>query len=151
MQLPPLRPLPHQRRPQERQCRLPFRCRSQLPPAAAPAKGDRASRRSNLGILIFIQAYGLAIADADLALELDPAYTKAYYRRASGNFALGKYKLALKDFRHVCKLEPKDKQARLRLKECDRAHKAQAFANAIESEETAPFCECGRCGKVASR
>jgi hypothetical protein len=33
-------------------------------------------------------------------------HAQAYYRRASGNFALGKYKLALKDFRHVCKLEP---------------------------------------------
>ena len=36
-------------------------------------------------------------------------YTKAYYRRASGNFALGKYKEALKDFRKVCTLEPQDK------------------------------------------
>mmetsp|Transcript_24890 Transcript_24890/g.32425 ORF Transcript_24890/g.32425 Transcript_24890/m.32425 type:complete len:497 (-) Transcript_24890:92-1582(-) len=86
-----------------------------------------------------LESYGLAIADAGLALEIDPNYVKAYYRRASGNFALGKYKLALKDFRHVCKLEPKDKQARMRLKECDKAAKAQSFAEAIESEETAPF------------
>lgn len=72
---------------------------------------------------------------------------------------MGKYKLALKDFRQVCKLEPKDKQvnvsatlcaalgitvyyiiqARARLKECEKAAKAQSFAEAIESEETAPF------------
>ena len=39
------------------------------------------------------ESYGLAIADAGLALELDPNYAKAYYRRASGNFALAKYKL----------------------------------------------------------
>ena len=45
----------------------------------------------------------------ELSLELDGAYTKAFYRRAAGNFALGKYKAALKDFRHVCKLEPKDR------------------------------------------
>jgi hypothetical protein len=43
--------------------------------------------------------------------RLDPGYVKAYYRRASANFALGKYKEALKDFRHVLKLHPKDKDA----------------------------------------
>lgn len=83
--------------------------------------------------------YGLAIADADMAIELDPTYIKAFYRRASGNFALGKYKVALKDFRAVCKMQPKDKQARLKFKECEKAVKAAAFADAIMSEETAPF------------
>jgi tetratricopeptide (TPR) repeat protein len=91
-------------------------------------------------------------------------YTKAYYRRASALFALGKYKSSLKDFKHVCKLEPQDRlvhgseliyspslvliylffdypQARDRLRECDKAAKVQCFAEAIESEETAPFGE----------
>ena len=66
-------------------------------------------------------------------------FDAAYYRRASGNFALGKYKLALKDFKTVCKMVPKDKQARAKYKECDKAVKEAMFAAAIVSEETAPF------------
>lgn len=42
--------------------------------------------------------YGLALSDADKAIELDPNYAKAYFRRASSNMALGKFKLALKDY-----------------------------------------------------
>mmetsp|Transcript_64556 Transcript_64556/g.179121 ORF Transcript_64556/g.179121 Transcript_64556/m.179121 type:complete len:412 (-) Transcript_64556:286-1521(-) len=74
-----------------------------------------------------------------MSLEIDSNYIKAYYRRASGNFALGKYKLALKDFKTVCKMVPKDKQARAKYKECDKAVKEAMFAAAIVSEETAPF------------
>lgn len=86
------------------------------------------------------ESYGLAIADAELALELDPKYVKAYYRRGSGLFALHKYKQAQKDFKHVCRLQPKDPQARKQLAECEKQAKEAAFAKAIESEETAPFC-----------
>ena len=39
----------------------------------------------------------------------------------------------------VCKMVPKDKQARAKYKECDKAVKEAAFAAAIVSEETAPF------------
>ena len=85
------------------------------------------------------ESYGLAIADAELALELDPQYVKAYYRRGSGLFALHKYKQALKDFKHVCRLQPKDPQARRQYAECEKQAKEAAFARAIESEETAPF------------
>ena len=48
------------------------------------------------------ELYGLALADADVALELDPNYIKAYFRRASANMALGKFKLALADYDTVC-------------------------------------------------
>lgn len=44
------------------------------------------------------ELYGLALADANKALELDANYVKAYFRRASSNMALGKFKLALKDY-----------------------------------------------------
>jgi tetratricopeptide (TPR) repeat protein len=36
--------------------------------------------------------------------RLDPHYVKAYYRRGSAHYALGKYKDALKDFRQVVKV-----------------------------------------------
>ena len=85
------------------------------------------------------ESYGLAIADAEASIRLDASYIKAYYRRGSANFALGKYKLALRDFRAVCKLRPNDRDARLKLKECERAAKQLAFAVAIESEDAAPL------------
>ncbi|CAM9725016.1 unnamed protein product [Ectocarpus sp. 12 AP-2014] len=46
-----------------------------------------------------LEQFGLAILDADMALELDSTYVKAYYRRGSANMALAKFKLAVKDFR----------------------------------------------------
>lgn len=48
------------------------------------------------------ELYGLALNDANKAIELDPNYVKAYFRRASSNMALGKFKLALKDYDTVC-------------------------------------------------
>ena len=58
---------------------------------------------------IKVENYGLAMADADAALEADPTYAKAYYRRGSAQFALGHLKDAKKDFRKVCQLNPKSK------------------------------------------
>lgn len=67
--------------------------------------------------------------------RLDPKYIKAYYRRGSANFALGKLKVALKDFKTVATLFPADADAQKKLKACDKAVKEQAFQKAIESEE----------------
>jgi serine/threonine-protein phosphatase 5 len=36
--------------------------------------------------------YGIAIQDAQKAIELDPSFIKAYYRRAVGNIGLSKLK-----------------------------------------------------------
>jgi hypothetical protein len=48
-----------------------------------------------------LENFGSAILDASASIEVDPKYAKAYYRRASGNFGLGKYKTAARDFRQV--------------------------------------------------
>lgn len=86
-----------------------------------------------------VENYGLAEADATAAIESDPTYAKGYYRRGSAYFALTKFKAARKDFRAVCKLIPKDKDARNKFAECDKRVKEEAFANAIVSEQTAPL------------
>jgi len=52
---------------------------------------------------IKLEEFGLAIADASKAIELDPKYIKAYYRRAVSFLAIMKYADALKDFRAVCR------------------------------------------------
>ena len=49
---------------------------------------------------------GGALSDAKKAIELKPNYIKGYYRRATSNLALGKYKLALKDYEYVNFLFP---------------------------------------------
>jgi len=91
--------------------------------------------------MIKLESYGSAIIDADSAIALDPNYIKAYYRRGSANFALGKVKEARKDFRAVVKLKPKDADAKKKLAECEKAIKAQMFADAIESEQTQPLSQ----------
>lgn len=50
------------------------------------------------------ECYGYALADATRALEIDKNYIKGYYRRATSNMALGKFKAALKDYETVCLL-----------------------------------------------
>jgi tetratricopeptide (TPR) repeat protein len=90
---------------------------------------------------IKIENYGLAIQDATLAIESDASYPKGYYRRGSAEFALGRAKAARKDFKMVCKLRPKDRDARNKLAECEKAVREAAFAAAILSEETAPLSE----------
>ncbi|KAI9857002.1 MAG: hypothetical protein M1824_005034 [Vezdaea acicularis] len=81
---------------------------------------------------IKLEAYGFAIADATHALDLDPNYVKAYYRRAVANTAILKTKEALKDFKTVVKKEPNNKDARLKLAECEKLVKHTAFLAAIE-------------------
>jgi len=90
---------------------------------------------------IRMEQYGLAIVDADSSIKMDPEYVKAYYRRGSAQFALGKNKQAKKDFKKVCQMKPKDKDARKKLAACTQAVKEALFAMAIESEETAPLSQ----------
>ena len=88
---------------------------------------------------IKVESYGLAMSDATSALKSDPNYAKAYYRRGSAQFALGHLKDARKDFRKVCQLNPKSKDARAKLKACEKSIRQDLFLKAIESEKTAPL------------
>jgi serine/threonine-protein phosphatase 5 len=90
---------------------------------------------------IQVENYGLAITDATTALETDPTYAKAYYRRGSCQFALTHYKDARKDFRKVCQMKPKDRDARAKLQACEKVIREEAFRKAIVSEKTAPLSE----------
>ena len=76
-----------------------------------------------------------------MALEYDPTYAKAYYRRGSAQFALQHLKDARKDFRKVCQLQPKSKDARTKLAACEKAIREEAFRKAIESEMSVPLSE----------
>ena len=90
---------------------------------------------------IKVESHGLAILDAKNAIDADPKYAKAYYRRGTAQYALNKFKLARKDFRMVCKLLPKDRDARMKLGATEKAVKEAAFAAAIVSEGSTPLSE----------
>ncbi|XP_061434540.1 serine/threonine-protein phosphatase 5 [Lethenteron reissneri] len=82
------------------------------------------------------ECYGYALADATRALELDKAYIKGYYRRATAKMALGKFKEALKDYETVVKVRPNDKDAKLKYQECSKIVKRKAFERAIASDDS---------------
>lgn len=83
---------------------------------------------------IKLEQYGFAINDATEALEVNPRYIKAYYRRGSAHYAMSKYKDARKDYAALVKMLPGDKDASLKLKECEKRIRENAFARAIESD-----------------
>ncbi|XP_033832354.1 serine/threonine-protein phosphatase 5 [Periophthalmus magnuspinnatus] len=82
------------------------------------------------------ECYGYALADATKALEIDKNYIKGYYRRATSNMALGKFKAALKDYETVVRVRPNDKDARMKYQECKKIVNQKAFERAIASDET---------------
>lgn len=88
-----------------------------------------------------LESYGVVIEDATKAIEIDPTYIKSYYRRGSANLALAHHKLAVKDFKRVVKLKPNDKNAKMKLKICEKLLKEAAFAEAIQSERNLPISE----------
>jgi len=79
-----------------------------------------------------LEAYGLAVIDATKAIEIDPAFTKAYYRRAVANTAILRHKDALRDWKIVAKRLPADKGAKTQCSECERIVKRDAFLKAID-------------------
>jgi serine/threonine-protein phosphatase 5 len=78
------------------------------------------------------EAYGYAIADATKAIELNPKLVKAYFRRGLAQTAILRPKDAIDDFKECVKLDPGNKDARLKLEECKKIVRQLAFFAAIE-------------------
>ncbi|CAI6100421.1 hypothetical protein V2G26_008224 [Clonostachys chloroleuca] len=81
---------------------------------------------------IKVEAFGYAIADADKAIELNPKLVKAYYRRGLARTAILRPKEAIDDFKACVRLDPNNKDARLKLEECKKIVRQLAFFAAIE-------------------
>ncbi|TVU17044.1 hypothetical protein EJB05_33054 [Eragrostis curvula] len=78
-----------------------------------------------------LEEYGSAVQDATKAIEIDPRYSKGYYRRGAAYLAMGKFKDALKDFQQVKRICPNDPDATRKLKECEKAVQKIRFEEAI--------------------
>ena len=74
-----------------------------------------------------LENFGYALSDASKSIECDKNYLKAYYRRAAAHMALGKYKIALKDYERVYKVRPNDADAKKKFTECKKIVQQQAF------------------------
>ncbi|KAJ1738305.1 Palmitoyl-protein thioesterase 1 [Coemansia sp. RSA 989] len=83
---------------------------------------------------LLTEGYGAAKEDANRALELDPSFTKAFYRRAAANLAMGLLPEARSDFRQVTLRQPNDAGARKKYAECDKLYRRIQFEKAIDSE-----------------
>ncbi len=75
------------------------------------------------------------VLDAKDSINCDETYVKAYYRRGSAYVALGQLDLAVKDYKHLCKLLPQDKEAREKYTFTLKEHKAREFAKCIEKDD----------------
>lgn len=83
-----------------------------------------------------LEEYGSAVQDATKAIEIDPKYSKGYYRRGAAYLAMGKFKEALKDFQQVKRICPNDPDATRKLKECEKAVQKIRFEEAISVGDT---------------
>ncbi|EPB78633.1 tetratricopeptide repeat protein [Ancylostoma ceylanicum] len=77
------------------------------------------------------ELYGSALEDANNAIALDPSYMKGYYRRATANMALARFKKALADYAAVVRTHPNDADARRKHDECQKIVRRIAFEKAI--------------------
>lgn len=93
---------------------------------------------------------GAALADADLAIKLDPSYVKSYYRRASAHVFLAKFKEAQKDLTVLLSLVPGDKDVQVKYDLCDRELKRIRFEKAIKCAEGEPVSTTIKLGNVAT-
>ena len=84
---------------------------------------------------IRLENFGSAIQDATRALELDPTYTKAHYRRGDAAFALSHFRDAVADFRAGVKLAPRDPDLRKKLAEAEKEYKRVRFEEALSVPE----------------
>ena len=84
---------------------------------------------------IRLENYGIAVVDAKAAIDIDPKFVKAYYRRGSALFALRKFRESVKDFLKVCKIFPKNKDARAKYAVAKKAKVEMEFASCIAVEE----------------
>lgn len=82
-----------------------------------------------------LEQYAYAVADCDQALKLDDKNIKAWYRRAEAQTMLGKLKEAQKDYHQVYTLQPSNRTAIEKYKQCSQEIRRIEFEKAIATPE----------------
>ena len=119
---------------------------AKLARAAAVVYANRAQAAVKL------EEAGGAKADADRAIAADPQYAKGYHRRAVALMMLGKHQDALRDYRKVVQLAPRDAAARQNLAECQKLVRRLAFEAAIHVDvEVASVAVAREMGEPGTR
>ncbi|KAG5503592.1 hypothetical protein JIQ42_05813 [Leishmania sp. Namibia] len=93
---------------------------------------------------------GAALLDAQEAIEIEPGFVKAYYRKASAHLLLGKFKDAQKEFAAVLKLVPTEKDAQQKYDLCEKELRRIRFENAIKSKDGEPVSVTIKLGTMAA-
>jgi tetratricopeptide (TPR) repeat protein len=81
---------------------------------------------------------GLAKADGEAAVRLNPLHTKGYYRRAMAEKEGGAFREAILSFRMILRLDPDGQDASAvtkHLRECEKLERQSGFSKAIKAEE----------------
>ncbi|KAF8070643.1 phosphoprotein phosphatase [Lyophyllum atratum] len=90
-----------------------------------------------------LEEYGYALSDTTQAIQLDPRYVKAYYRRATSYMQILKPQSAVLDFKKILTLEPKNESVRAQLVATQKLIRKIEFEKAIEVEgEKSPVERC---------
>ncbi|KAF5351642.1 hypothetical protein D9756_007546 [Leucocoprinus leucothites] len=82
-----------------------------------------------------LEEFGYALTDATHAIQLDPRYAKAYYRRATCYLQTLRPQLAVSDFKKVLALEPNNETVRQQMVSTQKLIRKIEFEKAIEMEE----------------
>ena len=85
-------------------------------------------------IHIKMENFGLALADANKAIEIDGDYIKAYYRRASALLNMRKYEEALKDLLFLQAKYPDNDDIKIKVNNTRSERKRQKFYESIQSD-----------------
>lgn len=86
-------------------------------------------------IHIKMENFGLALSDANKAIEIDNTYVKAYYRRASALLFLRKYDEALKDLLHLQSILPDNEDIQLKINNTKAERRRERFFQSIQSDQ----------------
>ena len=79
--------------------------------------------------------YALALFDSNDAIKCDETFAKAYYRQGSAHLALNQHELAIQSFKKVCKMDPKNKDAREKYEQTLKAYKEREFQKCLGYED----------------
>ncbi len=83
-----------------------------------------------------LENFGLALSDSSKAIEINPSYVKAYYRRASAYLFLRKYDEALGDLKFLQQHFPKDADIDNKIKNTLAERRKKKFLESIQTEQT---------------